>query len=74
MKGGDCVNKEDAGARLKSLRLKKKETLAEVGRAVGVTAQSVQAYEAGKKTPSDSVKIKLAEHFNRTVQFIFFDN
>lgn len=68
------MNKKNAGIKLKALRKKKKETLAEVARAVGVTAQSIQAYEAGKKTPSDSVKIKLAEHFNRTVQFIFFDS
>lgn len=68
------MNKKNAGIKLKALRKKKKETLAEVAHAVGVTAQSIQAYEAGKKTPSDSVKIKLAEHFNRTVQFIFFDS
>lgn len=58
--------------KLKELRLKKGETRAEVARAVGVSASSICQYELGDKTPRDKTKIALAEHFGRTVQFIFF--
>ena len=54
------------------MRTARGETLEDVASALGLTKQSVSMYENGKRMPSDSVKIKYAEHYHRTVQHIFF--
>lgn len=61
-----------SGMKLKELRSKAGETLDDVSKAVGVTKAAISAYEHGNRTPSDDVKIKLANHFGRSVGFIFF--
>lgn len=67
------VNKEIVkNEKLYTLRKKKGETQAEVAKNLGISKSAYNMYETGKRTPSDNVKRKIAEHFNRTVQFIFF--
>lgn len=63
---------ERTGALLKKLRTEKKESQEELGIAVGVSKMAVSLYEAGARTPSDDVKIKIARHFNKPVGEIFF--
>ena len=58
--------------KLRELRTKAGETITEVADAFGVTPASISAYELGTRTPSDPIKFKLAEHYHRTVGFIFF--
>ena len=66
------VNKEIVkNEKLYTLRKKKGETQAEVAKNLGISKSAYNMYETGKRTPSDNVKRKIAEHFNRTVQFIF---
>ena len=60
--------------RLKELRLKKKEPITDVATAVGVTPRAIRQYEAGVRVPTDEIKIALAKHFDRTVQYLFFSD
>lgn len=61
-----------SGKKLKSLRLKKGETVTDVAKALNVSISTISQYENGLRTPNDEMKKALAKHFNRTVQFIFF--
>lgn len=45
----------------------------EVAEAVGVAPSTLSMYEMGERTPSDSVKVKLAELYGKSVGYIFFD-
>lgn len=54
------------------VRLRGNKTQAEVAKDLGIAPSTYSMYETGKRTPSDEVKIKIAEYYNRTVQFIFF--
>ena len=58
--------------KLYKLRKKRGETQAEVAESVGVSASAYCMYETGERTPSRKVMMRLSEHFDRTVQFLFF--
>ena len=67
------MSKEIAGnKKLYELRKKRGETQEEVAEIVGISASAYNSYETGQRTPRDDVKERLAKHFNRTVQFLFF--
>ncbi|MBI5151774.1 MAG: helix-turn-helix transcriptional regulator [Candidatus Pacebacteria bacterium] len=52
-------------------RVKKNLTQEELGRAVGVTRQTIIAIEKGNYTPSVLLALKLAEYFGTTVEKLF---
>ena len=58
--------------KLYKLRKKRGETQEEVAESVGVSASAYCMYETGSRTPSPEVMKRLAKHFDRTVQFLFF--
>lgn len=58
--------------KLCELRKKRGETQEEVAMSVGVSASAYNSYETGQRVPRDEVKERLARHFNRSVQFLFF--
>lgn len=58
------------GQRLRELRGNR--TQIEVAQAVGITTMALSQYESDKRIPRDSIKVKLAEFFNTTVEDIFF--
>lgn len=67
------MNKETLrNEKLCELRKKKGETQEEVAKSVGISASAYNAYETGQRVPRDEVKERLAKHFNRSVQFLFF--
>lgn len=45
----------------------------EVAVAVGVSVSAISMYENGERIPRDSIKVKFADLYKRTVQEIFFD-
>lgn len=45
----------------------------DVANAIGVSVSAVSMYENGERVPRDSVKVKIAEFYKKTVQEIFFD-
>lgn len=65
------ATRKEIGERLRKLR--GDESREVVAIAAGVTSQAISNYESGIRIPSDDVKCKLANHFKRTVQEIFYD-
>lgn len=60
------------GEKLKMLREKKGKTQAEMAEIIKVSPSSYNQYESGQKVPRDDVKVRIAEYFGKTVQYIFF--
>ncbi len=52
-------------------RNKNKVTQEELGKAVGVTRQTIIAVEKGNYTPSVLLSLKIAKYFNTTVEKLF---
>lgn len=59
------------GKRLIELRGNKSQS--EVAKAVGISDSALSMYECGERTPRDSIKVRLAQYYGKTVQSIFFD-
>ena len=45
----------------------------EVAKAIGIRDTAMSMYECGERIPRDSIKIKLAQYYGKSVQSIFFD-
>lgn len=54
------------------VRLRGNRTQAKVAKDLGIAQSTYAMYEIGERVPSDKIKIKIANYYNRTVQFIFF--
>ena len=67
-KGGDPLRFTE---KLKALRGDRPQS--EVAKAVGIAASTYSMYENGERNPSDPVKIRIADYFGVTVQYIFFE-
>ncbi len=59
------------GEKLRELRGAKSQE--SVARAVGITKSAWAMYERNERVPRDEVKVRIADHFHRTVQEIFFE-
>jgi len=57
---------------LRYLRKRKGVTQTEVAKALGIPTTTYNAYETGQNVPRDEMKLKIADYFDRSVQFIFF--
>ena len=60
------------GQILYELRIAKGKSLETVANDIGISYQSMQAYESGTRNPRDQIKIKLANYYGTTVGSIFF--
>ena len=54
------------------IKLRGKKSREEVAKAVGISVSALSMYENGDRVPRDDIKIKLANYYGRTVNFIFF--
>lgn len=61
------------GSRLKELREEKQLSQEAIARQFGISTSSWTKYEQGSRTPSDAMKIQIADYFGTTVQSIFFE-
>jgi len=52
-------------------RSKQKVTQEELGKAIGVTRQTIIAIEKGNYTPSVLLALKIAQYFNTSVEKLF---
>jgi transcriptional regulator with XRE-family HTH domain len=59
-----------AGERLRRLRGDKSQE--EVAAAVGISKSALSQYERGERVPRDHIKVRLADYYDRSVQFIFY--
>lgn len=56
----------------KLLALRGEIAQVEVARAIGISRSALAMYESGKRIPRDSIKVKLAAYYKKSVQSIFF--
>lgn len=57
----------------KLVKLRGDKTQGEVATAIGVSLSAYKKYENGERVPRDSIKRRIADYYNVTVQFIFYD-
>lgn len=67
----DNLQPKEIGNRLTMLRGNKPQS--EVAKAIGISDSALSMYECGERIPRDSIKIKLAQYYGKSVQSIFFD-
>lgn len=63
---------KSVGDRLKDARTEKGYTIKEVAEGCKITESAVRMYELGYRVPRDSIKIRMAKFFGKTVQYLFF--
>jgi len=56
--------------RIKQLRTEKELTQEEFGRIFGIVKSTVSLYESGKSTPDDTLKRRIAEYFNVSLDYL----
>lgn len=66
----DDLSAAAVGARIKDARLRRALTLADVGRAVGVTGACVCQWESGRSAPRQKWLTKLAEALDTSVAYL----
>lgn len=67
------MDNKKIGSLLRELRIEGGETQRELADGIGVTVMAVSQYESGLRIPRDEIKIKIAAHFGRSVETIFFN-
>ncbi len=65
------MDNKKIGDRLKELRGDK--TLDTVASDLGVTRMAISNWERGERIPNDEMKVRIAQYYNRSVSFLFFD-
>lgn len=63
-------NKKAVGERLRKLRGTRSRS--DVADALDVTVQAIWLWESGQRMPGDSMKIKIADYYRRSVANIFY--
>lgn len=58
------------GKKLRALR--GKSTQNETAQALGISISALAMYENGCRIPRDEIKLKIAKHYGKTVEEIFF--
>lgn len=58
------------GERLTKLRQEKHLSQRELGEIVSVSGYTISAYELGRSDPSDDIKMRLAEYFDVSVDYL----
>lgn len=69
-KGGITVDKQKMAENLRKLRGNR--TQEEVAKALEISISALSMYERGERVPRDEVKLRIADYYGRSVQYIFF--
>lgn len=56
--------------RIKELRKLNNMTQTDLGKLLSVGNTTISMYESGKSTPNDEIKMKIAEHFNVSLDYL----
>lgn len=56
--------------RLKELRISRNITQADLGKILSVGKTTISMYETGGSIPNDEIKIKIAQYFNVTIDYL----
>lgn len=65
-----CFSPTRIGKSLRELRGEK--TLADVSKAIRISASALAMYENGYRIPRDEIKIRIANYYGRSVESIFY--
>ncbi|PAF15922.1 helix-turn-helix transcriptional regulator [Terribacillus saccharophilus] len=65
------MNRTQIGKNL--LNLRGDESRATIAKALEISESALAMYETGKRIPKDDIKIRIAKHYNKTVQELFFE-
>ena len=57
----------------KLVKLRGNRSQEEVANAVNISPSALSMYENGSRIPRDEIKVRLANYYKKTVQYIFFD-
>lgn len=68
----ETIDSKQIGGRIKELRIGRKMTADELGKALGISSSAVNMYECGQRIPRDEIKITIAEYFGVPVETIFY--
>lgn len=66
-----ALDPKEIGRRLRELRGIR--TRPGVAKELGISYSALSKYEIGAKSPSDAMKVRLADYYGVSVQRIFFD-
>ncbi len=66
------IDKVAVGAKLRSLRRAKKETLEVTSKKLGITVSALAMYERGERVPRDEIKVKISRHYGEDIGNLFF--
>lgn len=64
------MDKENMAQKLRALRGNR--TQKEVAEAVGISQAALSQYESGLRVPRDEIKVRMADYYKRSVNFIFY--
>lgn len=67
----NVVSKQQSAKKLVHIRGKRSRE--EVASALNISVSALQMYENGRRMPRDDIKVKLADYYGVTVQYLFFD-
>lgn len=56
----------------KLIRLRNGKSREEVAKSCGISVSALAMYEQGERIPRDDIKVRLANYYGRTVNYIFF--
>ncbi len=70
MKKGAIMNKSILGDRLKKLRKDKKITQKELAKILNIQNTTLSQYENGVNEPNDEMKVKIADYFGVTIDYL----
>ncbi len=59
------------GLRIRKLRIEKKLSQLELAKYLNISNTTLSQYESGKRMPGDEIKIKIAQYFNVSLDYLF---
>lgn len=65
-------NPKTIATKLKNLRTKANESVKEIADAIEVSESAWRMYELGQRIPRDEIKERIANHYNTSIEFLFF--
>ena len=66
------INKKENANKLKQCRLEKNLSVEKLAKILNVSEGSLWAWESGRRTPRDDTKVKLAEFYEKEVDYLFY--
>lgn len=66
------LNAKIIGDNLRQLREKKGKTVEEAANDLEITPSALSNYENGLRIPRDTIKIRIANYYNRSITNIFY--